>query len=89
MTQFQDRRCAACGHSDLRHGLYFGCGQCPDERRCMKFVERDQARPVKVEVVGSKPKALPEPKQTVGIVRVRTTTTVRRRRGLVDWLTNW
>jgi hypothetical protein len=56
----------------------------------MAFVEKEQARQVKVEVVGSKPKELPPKQETTTIVRMRTVTIYpRRRRGFVDWLINW
>jgi 16S rRNA G527 N7-methylase RsmG len=55
----------------------------------MAFVAKDQALPVKVEVVSAKPEELPPKQETTDIVLVRAVTTTRRRRGILDWLLNW
>lgn len=40
--QFRDERCGACEHDSHKHTAGTGsCWECPVERRCQRFVQRD------------------------------------------------
>ena len=53
LAVFEDRTCAACGHPDDHH-FSDGCLNCPDTKRCMKFVKKTGAQK-KLEAIARAP----------------------------------